>query len=76
MFYVVCTSCTFLRAYSRRAGPARPPEACPVCGSSLIARQTGERFPSAYVSKVSLDLLAAPELAGGDDDGRTRPGAR
>lgn len=62
MLYVVCTSCTFLRAYSRRAQGAEPPKKCPACGSALISRQGEGRFPSAYVSKVSLDLLAAPEL--------------
>jgi ssDNA-binding Zn-finger/Zn-ribbon topoisomerase 1 len=64
MLYVVCTSCTFLRAYSRSAEAARPPKKCPACGSALISRQREGRFPSAYVSKVSLDLLAAPELGG------------
>lgn len=62
MLYIVCTSCTFLRAYSRDAQGAEPPSACPACGSPLISRQGEGRFPSAYVSKVSLDLLAAPEL--------------
>jgi hypothetical protein len=62
MLYVVCKSCTFLRAYSRTAERARPPKECPACGSALIVRQGEGRFPSAYVSKVSLDLLGAPEL--------------
>ena len=65
MLYVVCTSCTFLRGFSRDAQGIEPPSECPVCGAALIARQTEGRFPSAYVSKVSLDLLAAPELGGG-----------
>jgi predicted RNA-binding Zn-ribbon protein involved in translation (DUF1610 family) len=68
MFYIVCTSCTFLRAYSRGAEGAEPPSECPACGSGLIFRQREGRFPSAYVSKVSLDLLAAPEL--GDETRR------
>jgi hypothetical protein len=77
MLYVVCTSCPFLRAYSTRAGAASPPDACPACGSMLIARHGEGRFPSAYVSKVSLDLLAAPALpSGGDGGARARPGAR
>ena len=68
MFYIVCTSCTFLRAYSQGAEGAEPPTKCPACGSALISRQREGRFPSAYVSKVSLDLLAAPEL--GDESRR------
>jgi len=64
MFYIVCTSCTFLRAYSRGAEGAEPPTNCPACGSALISRKREGRFPSAYVSKVSLDLLASPELGG------------
>jgi ssDNA-binding Zn-finger/Zn-ribbon topoisomerase 1 len=62
MLYVVCTDCTFLRAFSRQAQGTEPPNECPACGSALISRQGEGRFPSAYVSKVSLDLLAAPEL--------------
>lgn len=71
MLYIVCTSCTFLRAYSQDAQAVEPPGSCPACGSPLIARKGEGRFPSAYVSKVSLDLLAAPEL----DDPRPPPRA-
>jgi hypothetical protein len=62
MPYAVCTSCPFLRAYRRDADVARIPDTCPQCGSTLNVRGTDERFPSAYVSKVSLKLLATPEL--------------
>jgi hypothetical protein len=72
MHYVVCSNCTFLRAYSHAAGISRPPDACPACGSPVIVRDREDRFPSAYVSKVSLDLLSAPVLPGGDAGARMR----
>jgi hypothetical protein len=62
VLYVVCTHCSFLRAYSRAGSSLPPPEACPACGSDLVLRQGFGRFPPTYVSRVSLDLLATPEL--------------
>jgi predicted RNA-binding Zn-ribbon protein involved in translation (DUF1610 family) len=61
VLYAVCTSCTFLRAYSRRARPAKL-GACPACGEELVVPKQEGRFHSAYVGKVSLDLLNTPEL--------------
>jgi hypothetical protein len=71
MLYVVCTNCTFLRAYSRRAVGASAPADCPACGSELEVWRGAGRFPSAYVSKVSLELLATSEL---QPDHRERAG--
>ena len=62
MFYVVCTSCSFLRAYSIEASAQAAPEACPACGSELVMRGQDGRFPPTYVGRVSLELLATPEL--------------
>ena len=62
VIYAVCTGCAFLRAYSASAGEAGSLEACPACGGELITREHSGRFPPAYVSRVSLDVLAAPEL--------------
>jgi DNA-directed RNA polymerase subunit RPC12/RpoP len=61
--YVVCTSCPFLRAYSAGAADAGKLEACPVCGSDLLVREREDRFPPAYVGRVSRDVLGAPELS-------------
>jgi predicted RNA-binding Zn-ribbon protein involved in translation (DUF1610 family) len=76
MLYIVCKSCTFLRAYSSDAVGAQTPDNCPACGSALITRQGEGRFPSAYVSKVSLELLAAPALSDDGDGVRAHRGAR
>lgn len=77
MLYIVCKNCTFLRAYSSDAVGAQTPDKCPACGSALIVRQGEGRFPSAYVSKVSLELLAAPALSDGDGGGaQAHPAAR
>ena len=62
VIYAVCTRCPFLRAYSASAGDAGSLEACPACGGELIVREHSGRFPPAYVSRVSRDVLAAPAL--------------
>jgi len=62
VIYAVCTSCSFLRAYSASAGDAGSLDACPACGGELIVRERSGRFPPTYVSRVSLDVLASPEL--------------
>ena len=62
MHYAVCTHCTFLRAYSERAAENAPPERCPACGSSVLPHESEERFPPAYVARVSLALNSAPPL--------------
>jgi predicted RNA-binding Zn-ribbon protein involved in translation (DUF1610 family) len=66
VLYAVCKSCTFLRVYSEQA-EADALGACPACGADMVVRAHEGRFHSAYVGKVSLDLLATPEL--GSDDG-------
>jgi DNA-directed RNA polymerase subunit RPC12/RpoP len=73
VIYAVCTSCAFLRVYSARAGDEGQLEACPACGSKLFARERLGRFPPTYVSRVSLNLLAEPELAAVADDEGTAP---
>jgi predicted RNA-binding Zn-ribbon protein involved in translation (DUF1610 family) len=62
VLYAVCTSCAFLRAYSREADRLPVPDGCPACGAELIVRHREGRFPPTYVSRVSLELLATPEL--------------
>jgi predicted RNA-binding Zn-ribbon protein involved in translation (DUF1610 family) len=62
VLYAVCTSCSFLRAYSREGSSLPAPDRCPACGSELVLREGEGRFPPTYVSRVSLDLLATPEL--------------
>jgi hypothetical protein len=71
LIYAVCTNCPFLRAYSTRAHDSGRLDACPACGGSLVERESAGRFPPAYVSRVSLDLLAAPELSQDDAGGGT-----
>jgi hypothetical protein len=65
VLYAVCTRCTFLRAYSREGSALPAPDGCPACGSELVVRRSEGRFPPTYVSRVSLDLLATPELSRG-----------
>jgi hypothetical protein len=62
VLYAVCTRCSFLRAYSREGSSLPAPEVCPACGSELMLRKGFGRFPPTYVSRVSLELLATPEL--------------
>src|SRR4051794_1547176 len=65
VIYAVCTECPFLRAYSSAADDAGRIDSCPACGSELLVRERDSRFPPAYVSRVSRELLGAPELRGG-----------
>jgi predicted RNA-binding Zn-ribbon protein involved in translation (DUF1610 family) len=62
MFYAVCTSCVFLRAFARDAAVEAVPESCPMCGGELMVRRSGERFQPTYIGRVSLDLHATPAL--------------
>jgi hypothetical protein len=62
VLYAVCTNCSFLRAFSREGSSLPAPEACPACGAELVLRRREGRFPPTYVSRVSLSLLATPEL--------------
>ena len=68
MIYAVCTQCAFLRAYSQAAGDGARLEACPVCGGELIVRERAGRFPPAYVSRISFELLSEPELGGANQE--------
>jgi hypothetical protein len=72
VLYAVCTRCSFLRAYSREGSALPAPDRCPACAAELVVRETEGRFPPTYVSRVSLDLLATPELT--RPEGRRRPG--
>jgi hypothetical protein len=72
VFYAVCTSCSFLRAYSSGAGATQdPPDGCPACGAKLVLRRRARRFPPTYVGRVSLELMSTPEL---EPDQPQRPG--
>jgi hypothetical protein len=73
MLYAVCTECTFLRAFSRRARKTAVLSTCPVCGAELVLQGKPARFQPTYVSRVSLELHAAPPLAAAANSG---PGAR
>ena len=64
MFYAVCTSCTFLRAYSSVARVDEKQRECPACGSKLITRKKAGRFEPTYVAKVAMELHNSPELNG------------
>lgn len=59
--YALCTECTFMRAYGSGA-QLYVPDACPLCGGELVVPGRDQRFPPAYVSRVSLDLLETPPL--------------
>lgn len=63
MQYAVCTSCTFLRAYSLNARDRPAPRACPACGNDVQVMGGDERFPSAYTARVSRQLMESPELS-------------
>lgn len=65
MIYAVCTNCAFLRVFSENAEGISPPSACPACDGELIVRKRPGRFPPTYVSRVSLELLAQPQLEDG-----------
>ena len=67
MFYVVCTRCTFLRAFARDASPDAVPARCPVCDSEVMIHGTADRFQPTYVGRVSLDLHATPALDQGSE---------
>jgi hypothetical protein len=60
--YVVCEQCAFLRAFGRTATGAQAPKRCPACGNEVRAHGRRERFPSAYVSRISLKLHQTPPL--------------
>jgi hypothetical protein len=59
--YAVCQHCEFLRVFGASAG-SLPPDHCPVCGREVNVHSGGERFPSAYVGRISRALHATPPL--------------
>jgi hypothetical protein len=62
VIYAVCTRCAFLRAFSEAASDVHRVEDCPACGGELIVRDSAGRFPPAYVSRISFELLAEPAI--------------
>ena len=62
--YAVCVQCAFLRAFGRGATDSRPPERCPACGNPVRVHGRRERFPSAYVGRISRKLHRTPPLTG------------
>jgi hypothetical protein len=59
--YAVCVQCAFLRAFGRGA-TGNPPERCPACGNPVQIHGRRERFPSAYVGRISRKLHRTPPL--------------
>jgi hypothetical protein len=60
--YAVCEHCAFLRAFGRSADGVDLPERCPACGHAVRVHGRRERFPSAYVSRISRNLHHTPPL--------------
>jgi hypothetical protein len=60
--YAVCEHCAFLRAFGRSVSSAQLPERCPACGHDVNVHGRRERFPSAYVGRISLNLHRTPPL--------------
>jgi hypothetical protein len=62
--YAVCERCAFLRAFAGSAYPdgRGTPRRCPACGTEVSVHGAEERYPSAYVARVSLELHATPPL--------------
>jgi hypothetical protein len=61
--YAVCEQCAFLRAFGRTAAGVAAPERCPACGHDVRVHGARERFPSAYVSRISRKLHRTPPLS-------------
>ena len=61
--YAVCEHCAFLRAFGRTASGAQLPERCPACGHEVSLHGRRERFPSAYVGRISRKLHSTPPLS-------------
>jgi hypothetical protein len=62
--YAVCEHCAFLRAFADAAAGARygTPPRCPACGREVSLHGREERYPSAYVGRISRELHATPPL--------------
>jgi hypothetical protein len=60
--YAVCEHCAFLRTFGSSATGVDAPERCPLCGHDVQLQGNRERFPSTYVSRISLKLHRTPPL--------------
>jgi uncharacterized Zn finger protein len=60
--YAVCEQCAFLRAFARTSR-AQMPKRCPACGNLVRVHGQRERFPSAYVGRISRNLHRTPPLS-------------
>ncbi len=60
-FYVVCTSCTFLRVYGQRAH-AEVLEECPSCRAEVVVREGSARFEPAYLWRATRSLREHPAV--------------
>jgi len=61
--YAVCEHCAFLRSFGSSAEGVEAPERCPQCGHAVRLHGSHERFPSTYVSRISLKLHRTPPLS-------------
>ena len=61
--YAVCEHCAFLRTFGSSATGVEAPECCPLCGHNVQLHGNHERFPSTYVSRISLKLHRTPPLS-------------
>jgi len=62
LVYAVCEKCAFLRTFGSSAVDVKAPELCPICGNHVQLHGNHERFPSTYVSRISLRLHRTPPL--------------
>ena len=60
--YAVCEKCAFLRTFGTSAEGVEAPTSCPLCGHNVQLHGNHERFPSTYVSRISLRLHRTPPL--------------
>jgi hypothetical protein len=60
--YAVCEHCAFMRTFGSSGEVVKVPRRCPVCGHDVQLHGPRERFPSAYVSRISLKLHRTPPL--------------
>jgi hypothetical protein len=63
LVYAVCENCAFMRTFGSSASGVEAPEQCPLCGHQLQLHGNHERFPSTYVSRISLKLHRTPPLS-------------
>ena len=63
LVYAVCENCAFMRTFGSSASGVEAPEQCPLCGHQLQLHGNRERFPSTYVSRISLKLHRTPPLS-------------